>query len=66
MKVIKNPEWSEQQVRDFEQKIKDNDGYCPCAIMKSKDTKCMCKEFRDQIKAKITGTCHCGLHCLVE
>ena len=66
MKVIKNPEWSEQQVRDFEQKIKDNDGYCPCAIMKTKDTKCMCLEFRDQIKAKIPGLCHCGLHKLVE
>ena len=66
MRVIKNPEWSEQQVRDFEQKIKDNDGYCPCAIMKTKDTKCMCLEFRDQIKAKIPGLCHCGLHKLVE
>ena len=66
MKVIKNPEWSEQQVRDFEQKIKDNDGYCPCAIMKTKDTKCMCLEFRDQIKAKIPGLCHCQLHKLVE
>ena len=65
MKVIKNPEWSEQQVREFEQKIKDNDGYCPCAIMKSKDTHCMCKEFRDQIKAKIPGTCHCQLHKLI-
>lgn len=66
MKVIKNPEWSEQQVKEFEQKIKDNEWYCPCAIMKSKDTKCICKEFRDQIKAKIPGLCHCQLHKLVE
>ena len=66
MKVIKNPEWSEQQVREFEQKIKDNDGYCPCAIMKSKDTKCLCLEFRTQIRNKIPGLCHCQLHKLID
>ena len=25
-------------------------GYCPCVREKSEDTKCMCKEFREQIK----------------
>ena len=38
--------------------IRNNDGYCPCKIIKNEDTKCMCKEFRD-IKE---GTCHCGLY----
>lgn len=66
MKVIKNPEWSEDQVKEFEQKLKNNDGYCPCSIFKTKDTKCMCKEFRDQIKAKQPVSCHCGLHVLVD
>ena len=33
-----------------------NDGYCPCAIEKTADTKCMCKEFREMKK----GICHCG------
>lgn len=66
MKVIKNPEWTEEQIKAFEQKIKDNDGYCPCALMKTKETKCMCLEFRNQIKAKEQGLCHCQLHKLVE
>ena len=35
-----------------------NDGYCPCAAIKDKDTKCMCKDFRDQPD----GICHCGLY----
>jgi ferredoxin-thioredoxin reductase catalytic subunit len=39
--------------------ISDNDGYCPCKIEKNEDTKCMCKEFRDQ---KESGMCHCGLY----
>ena len=43
-------------------KIKENDGYCPCKIIKSDETKCMCKEFREQ-KA---GECHCGLYIKEE
>ena len=38
--------------------IKENDGYCPCRLSKTEDTKCMCKEFREQD----IGTCHCGLY----
>lgn len=37
--------------------VKANDGYCPCAIEKTPDTKCICKEFREQEEA---GPCHCG------
>ena len=40
-------------------KLKQNDGYCPCRIEQTPDTKCMCKEFREQTN---TGTCHCGLY----
>jgi hypothetical protein len=43
--------------------VKENDGYCPCAIWKNPDTKCMCKEFRDQ---KEPGACHCGRFEKVE
>ena len=50
MKLIeKNPEF-----RVF---VELNDGYCPCAIDKTEDTKCPCKEFREQKKP---GECHCG------
>ena len=41
------------------EKLKDNDGYCPCAVTKSVDTKCMCKAFREQTTP---GECHCGLY----
>jgi hypothetical protein len=39
--------------------VRKNDGYCPCAVQKTPDTKCMCKEFRAQDKP---GPCHCGLY----
>lgn len=47
-----------QFVAEMRQAIKDNEGYCPCVIMRSPDTKCMCKEFREME----SGTCHCGLY----
>lgn len=45
-------------VHDIQQALKDNNGYCPCRLEKTADTKCMCKEFREQN----TGECHCGLY----
>ena len=45
-------------VEDIRERLKQNDGYCPCRITKTLDTKCMCKEFREQQE----GECHCGLY----
>lgn len=45
-------------VKKFRQQLKDNSGYCPCRVQKTDDTKCMCKEFREQE----SGYCHCGLY----
>ena len=36
--------------------VEANNGYCPCAIWQTPDTKCMCKDFREQE----SGECHCG------
>ena len=47
-----------QFVAEMRQAIKDNEGYCPCVITRSPDTKCMCTEFREME----SGTCHCGLY----
>lgn len=42
--------------------LKESGGYCPCRLEKTEDTKCMCKEFREQEY----GTCHCGLYIKEE
>lgn len=39
--------------------LKQKRGYCPCLIEQSEDTKCMCKDFKEQ---KTSGFCHCGLY----
>ena len=36
-------------------------GYCPCRVGKRPEYKCMCEEFRAQIKDSFEGYCHCGL-----
>lgn len=46
-------------VQTILKKIKDNGGYCPCSLLKDEDTKCMCKDFREQ---KEDGYCHCRLY----
>lgn len=49
---------NKELVAEIKQKLKENDGYCPCRLTKTEDTKCPCKEFREQTEA---GECHCGL-----
>lgn len=51
-------------VKEIRKKLKENDGYCPCKILKIDNNKCMCKEFRDMIERKESGECHCGLYIL--
>ena len=48
---------------EIKKKLKENSGYCPCRLDKTKDTKCMCKEFREQIAdPNYEGYCHCMLY----
>ncbi|MGN1042756.1 MAG: ferredoxin thioredoxin reductase catalytic beta chain [Christensenellales bacterium] len=43
--------------------LKKTGGYCPCRRERTEDFKCMCKEFRDQIKdPDFEGYCHCYLY----
>ena len=54
-------------VSSIREKLKENNDHCPCALKKTEDTKCMCKDFRDMIESKSVGSyCHCGLYHIVE
>ncbi len=41
--------------------VKKNGGYCPGKTERTFDTRCMCKDFRDQEE----GLCHCGRYMKV-
>ncbi len=61
MKVIFNPD--KDIVRAIKEGLEKNGGYCPCRRIKTEEFKCMCKEFREQIKDPgFEGFCHCMLY----
>lgn len=55
LKIIPNP--NIEKYLEATRLVAENDGYCPCAIIKDNTTKCMCDEFRNQATV---GYCHCG------
>lgn len=61
LKIIKNPD--EEIFKEVQSAVKANDGYCPCRIEKTPETKCPCKEFREQTAE---GECHCGMFCKIN
>lgn len=54
VKIAKNPDTADYE--RISNAVKANDGYCPCLLTRSPDTKCPCKSFRDSNEA---GFCHC-------
>lgn len=61
LKIIMNPD--KEIVRIIDEALQKNGGFCPCKLEKTKDTKCMCKEFKEQ---DFEGECHCGLYIKIE
>ena len=61
MSVKVNPN---QEIAELvKQGLKETGGNCPCRREHTEDTKCMCKEFRDQIAdPNFEGFCHCQLY----
>lgn len=61
MSIILNPD--EEIVKVVKEGLAKTGGYCPCIIEKSEATKCMCLQFREQIKdPDFEGFCHCMLY----
>ncbi len=61
MKVTLNE--NEEIVKIVKEGLERTGGYCPCRREQVEDNKCMCKEFREQIKdPDFEGFCHCMLY----
>jgi len=60
-KIVLNE--NQEVVKTVKDGLKAKGGYCPCRMEKSEDTKCICKEFREQIAdPNFEGYCHCLLY----
>ena len=61
MKILLNPD--AEVAAMVKEGLKENGGYCPCRRERTEDTKCMCREFREQIADEnYEGFCHCMLY----
>lgn len=61
MKITLNP--NAEVVHTVQQGLERTGGYCPCRLERTEDMRCMCREFRDQIKdPEFEGFCHCLLY----
>ena len=53
----------EQMVAIIKQGLRERGGYCPCRREMTEDTKCICREFKEQMAdPDFEGYCHCMLH----
>jgi hypothetical protein len=53
-KIKPNP--NNEKYNKMTKAVQLNKGYCPCMVEQSEDTKCICKDFREQ---DYEGLCHC-------
>ena len=54
---------NQEIVKSIKDGLKKTGGYCPYKKQKTEENKCMCKEFREQIKdPNFEGYCHCMLY----
>ncbi|MCI5993576.1 MAG: ferredoxin thioredoxin reductase catalytic beta chain [Clostridiales bacterium] len=61
MKIRLNPD--AEVVAKIKAGLERTGGYCPCRLQRIEENKCMCREFREQIKnPDFEGYCHCYLY----
>ena len=61
MKIRENTD--QEVVKAIREGLARTGGYCPCRLERTPETKCMCEEFRNQIKdPDFEGYCHCYLY----
>ena len=52
-----------ETVKRIQEGLKRTGGYCPCRLVRNEEYKCICKEFKEQIKdPNFEGYCHCMLY----
>lgn len=61
MQITLNPD--AEIVQTVKEGLRHTGGYCPCRLERNEDTRCMCREFREQIAdPNYEGFCHCYLY----
>ena len=61
LKIIPNPD--KEMYEAVTKEVKANDGYCCCRLVRDKNTRCVCKDFKNQ---QTEGLCYCERFMKVE
>lgn len=61
MKIVVSSD--KELVKEVREGLKRTGGFCPCRVAQTEDTRCMCKDFREQ---QTEGECYCGLFIKVK
>lgn len=61
IRVIKTEKFEE-----IKNAVEKNDGYCPCIVQHTPESKCMCQSFKDQVKRGELGKCLCGMYEIID
>ena len=61
MKIIYNPDT--ETVKTVKEGLLRTGGFCPCKLSRTEENRCICEEFKAQIKdPDFQGYCHCMLY----
>lgn len=55
LRIIKNPD--NEKYLAVTEAVRQANGFCPCKLIRNEDTKCICKDFKEQ---QTEGECCCG------
>lgn len=61
LKIVRNPNKTEYE--EATAAVIANDGYCPCALSRTEDYKCMCKAFKNDLTLT---ECFCGRYIRIK
>lgn len=53
-------------VAEVNRQLQETKGYCPCALYRSPEYKCICKSFRDALAKGEEIECGCGKYRIIK
>ncbi len=53
-------------VAEVNRQLQETKGYCPCALYRAPEYKCICAEFRNHLINGIETECNCGKYKIIK
>jgi hypothetical protein len=53
-------------VAEVNRQLQETKGYCPCALYRSPEYRCICESFRNALARGEETECHCGKYKIVK